>query len=99
MNLYIKNMVCHRCKLAVEDQLKKLGLHPLKVELGEVVLQEENLTATQQRQLSKNLKTLGFELLDDKRQKIIEKIKTLIIEAVHYNKHHTNKNYSNLISE
>jgi AraC-like DNA-binding protein len=99
MNLYIKNMVCHRCKLAVENELKNSGLHPLKVELGQVVLKEDILTAAQQKQLSENLTVLGFELLDDKRKKLIEKIKTIIIESVHYNKHQTNKNYSVFISE
>lgn len=99
MNLYIKNMVCHRCKLAVENVLKTLYLHPLKVELGEVVLKEDAISSQQQQQLSNNLKAIGFELLDDKRKKLIEKVKTLIIESVHYNKHQTNKNYSAFISE
>jgi AraC-like DNA-binding protein len=92
-------MVCYRCKLAVENELKKLKLHPLKVELGEVVLQEDTITAQQQQQLSINLKQLGFELLDDKRKKIIEQIKTLVIQSVHYNKEQPAKNYSNFISE
>ena len=43
MTLYIKNMVCHRCKLAVENELKKLGLHPMNIELGEVVIKEDKL--------------------------------------------------------
>jgi len=99
MTLYIKNMVCHRCKLAVESELKKLGLHPLSIELGEVVVKEDKLNKEQQKQLTVNLQQLGFELLDDKRKKIIEQIKTLIIQNVHYNKEPSAKNYSILISE
>lgn len=99
MNLFIKNMVCYRCKLAVENELKKLKLHPLKVELGEVVLKEDSITDEQRHQLSANLKQLGFELLDDKRKKIIEQIKTLIIQSIHYNKEQPAKNYSSFIAE
>ena len=67
-------MVCQRCKLAVENELKKLGLHPLKTELGEVLIKEDALSNEQQLKLSENLKILGFELLDNKRKKIIEQI-------------------------
>jgi len=99
MNLYIKNMVCHRCKLAVENELKKIGLTPLQIELGEVIVKEDAFESQQEQQLSENLKAIGFELLDDKRKKLIEKIKTLIVESIHYNKHPSNKNFSTLISE
>jgi len=92
-------MVCHRCKLAVENELKKLSLHPLSIELGEVVIKEDKLNKEQQKQLAVNLQQLGFELLDDKRKKIIEQIKTLIIQNVHYNKEQSAKNYSVFISE
>ena len=92
-------MVCYRCKLAVESELKKINLHPLKVELGEVVLQEDSITNHQQQQLSVSLEQLGFELLDDKRKKIIEQIKTLIIQSIHYTKKLPAKNYSTFISE
>ena len=92
-------MVCYRCKLAVENELKKLKLHPLKVELGEVLIQEDELINDQRLELSDNLKQLGFELLDDKRKKLIEQIKTLIINNIHYNKENTSKNYSSFIAE
>ncbi len=92
-------MVCHRCKLAVENELKKLKLHPLKIELGEVLIKEDTLNKQYQTQLANNLKQLGFELLDDKREKIIEQIKTLIIQSVHYNKKLPQKNFSTFISE
>ncbi len=99
MNLFIKNMVCHRCKLAVENELKKLRLHPLKVELGEVVIKEDSITNQQLEHLSNGLKQLDFELLDDKRKKTIEQIKTLIIKSIHYSKEQPQKNYSVFIGE
>lgn len=92
-------MVCHRCKLAVENELKKLQLHPLKIDLGTITLKEDLLTKEQQQQLAINLKQLGFELLDDKRKKIIEQVKTLIIQSIHYNKEQPAKNYSAFIAE
>ncbi len=92
-------MVCHRCKLAVENELKKLELHSLKIELGEVVLKEDSISKQQLQQLSSNLDALGFELLDDKRQKLIEQIKTLIIKSVHHSSEQPSKNYSVLIAE
>lgn len=99
MTLFIKNMVCHRCKLAVENELKKIGLHPLKVELGEVVLKEDLINRQQLQSLSNNLNNLGFELLDDKRKKLIEQIKTFIIQSIHYSQEQPHKNYSKLIAE
>jgi AraC-like DNA-binding protein len=92
-------MVCQRCKLAVENELSKLGLHPVKTELGEVIIKEDILNKEQESILSKNLKALGFELLDDKRKKIIEQIKTLIINTIHYNDQQPQKNYSSFIAE
>lgn len=92
-------MVCPRCKLAVENELKQLGLHPLKIDLGEVVIKEDELSKQLLQQLSANLNNLGFELLDDKKQKLIEQIKTLIIKSVHYNKEQPSKNYSTIIAE
>lgn len=78
MKLYIKNMVCSRCKMMVEAQLKSKGLRPLSVNLGEVKI-EGVLSKVQQSQLDTFLKTFGFELLDSKKIQSIEKIKTAIV--------------------
>ncbi|MBS1683995.1 MAG: helix-turn-helix transcriptional regulator [Bacteroidetes bacterium] len=83
MKLYVKNMVCKRCKMVVKDELVKFGLHPSSVELGEVVIQEE-LDEGQKEKLNTIMLSYGFELIDDKKSRIIEKIKTLIVELVHY---------------
>lgn len=98
MVLLIKNMVCHRCKLAVEETLRKVGLTPLRVELGEVTVAEQVITAEQREQLTNELTLIGFGLLDDRRSKLIEQIKTLVINEVHYNDEPTNEKYSHLIS-
>jgi len=81
MILYIKNMVCPRCVLAVEQELKKSTDKPFKVSLGEVAL-EERLSEKALQQFREGLQTLGFELLDDQRQRQIEKIKNLLIELM-----------------
>ena len=74
-------MVCNRCKMVVTSQLNNLDIHPLAVELGEVVLEQE-LTPGQKEQVEEALTSVGFELIDDKKSKLIERIKTLIIELV-----------------
>lgn len=95
----IKNMVCFRCKLAVEEKLKKLGLTPVQTELGEVTIAEKELTATQEQQLREELTKIGFELLDDKRKQIIEQIKSVIINEVHYSEEPSREKFSSLISK
>jgi len=81
MILYIKNMVCPRCVLAVEQELARVTDQPYKVTLGEVSL-ENPLPEQQLQQFKNNLESLGFELLDDQRQKQIEKIKTVLVSLV-----------------
>ena len=76
-------MVCSRCKMVVRSELEKLGLHPITVELGEVEIADLEINRLKE-DLLRNLKSLGFDLIDDKRSKTIEKIKTLIIDLVHY---------------
>lgn len=98
MKLYIKNMVCERCKLVVKNELLKLGLHPVSVELGEVELLE-SMSAKQQVQFNDNLRLLGFEQLDDKKSRIIEKIKNEIVKLVHHNAPHPKTNFSTHIQQ
>ncbi|MEZ2338133.1 helix-turn-helix domain-containing protein [Mucilaginibacter sp. RCC_168] len=83
MKLYIKNMVCNRCKMAVQTELEKAGLEPLSVELGEVAL-KKSPEAQQLQALEKSLTSLGFELIDNQKSRLIEQIKTEIIKLVHY---------------
>lgn len=97
MKLFIRNMVCDRCKMVVRSELEKAGVHPLSVELGEVAL-EDIPNAHQLELLNSALKHLGFELIDDKKSRIIEKIKTLIVELIHHNKEELSSNLSTYLS-
>lgn len=83
MKLYIKNMVSNSCKSIVKSELKKLGLNLLFIKLGEVEILE-NLVDEQRSQLNMNLQKMGFELMDNKKSMIVEQIKNMIIELVHY---------------
>ena len=98
MVLYIKNMVSLRCKMTVSKELKKLGLHHAAVDLGTVEI-FENITQQQRQDLKNNLRYYGLELLDDKKNILIERIKTVIIGMVHYSEEQPLTNYSNYISE
>ena len=81
MKIYIKYMVSNRCKMAVKEELKKLGLHYIVVDLGEVEIME-TITDEQRELLKAGLQNSGLELMDDKRAVLIEKIKNAIIEMV-----------------
>jgi AraC-like DNA-binding protein len=98
MKLYIKYMVSLRCKLMVKEELKKLGIHLVIVELGIVEILED-ITELQCQTLRENLLKLGLELLEDKKAILIEKIKSVIIEMVHYSDEMPKVNYSDYISE
>ena len=81
MTLHIKNMVCARCKMVVESELKRLGLDPLSIQLGEVVFDHE-LPAETIDSLKTALAKYGFELIADRRSQVIEQIKNLSIEYI-----------------
>jgi AraC-like DNA-binding protein len=98
MKLYIKYMVSLRCKMLVKEELTRLGLHYVNVDLGTVEIMEE-ITKQQQQQLKENLQKSGLELLDDKRSILIERIKAVIIEMIHYADDLPPVNYSDYISE
>jgi YesN/AraC family two-component response regulator len=93
MILYIKNMVCDRCIATVNFQLAQLGITGSKVKLGEVRLNED-LNILLIKTLDKNLKSCGFEILIDRKRKIIEKIKNAVIYIVHTSKEELKVNYS-----
>lgn len=91
-------MVSLRCKMLVKDELKKLGLNFVIVDLGMVEILED-ITMEQRVQLKKNLMKSGLELLDDKKSILIENIKNVIIEMVHYTDEIPKVNHSDYISE
>lgn len=98
LKLYIKYMVSNHCKLAVKDELKKLGLHFIVVDLGEVEIMEE-LSSDKREQLKSGLLIAGFELMDDKRAVLIERIINVIIEMVHHTTDIVKINFSDFLSE
>jgi YesN/AraC family two-component response regulator len=81
--IYIKYMVSQRCKLLVKDELMKLGIEYVAIDLGVIELSNP-ITTEQKVILRANLIKSGLELLDDKKSILIEKIKTLVIEMIHY---------------
>ncbi len=91
-------MVSQRCKMMVRDEFDKLGLRYTMIDLGVAEL-VENMTQQQYDQLKVNLLQSGLELLDDKRSILIEKIKNVITEMIHYTDMLPKTNYSDYISE
>jgi AraC-like DNA-binding protein len=95
--LFIKNMVCNRCIMVVQNELDKLGLDVKNITLGEVTLDKE-ITAGEKNKLDKALIPLGFKVIDDKKSRIIEKIKNVIIDLVHHQDNEIKTNLSDVLS-
>jgi len=103
--IYIKNMVCPRCIMAVKAIMNDCNIAPLSISLGEVQVEHE-LTPEKRAELSKQLKNVGFELLTDPRQQMVEQIRSCVIDwvAITFNRpklsvymqEHLNKEYSSL---
>jgi AraC-like DNA-binding protein len=91
-------MVSNRCKIAVKDELKKLGLHFIVLELGVVEIME-TISLEKRLLLKEGLLISGLELMDDKKAILIEKIKNIIVEMVHHSDETIKVNFSNFLSE
>ncbi|HEY4876800.1 MAG TPA: helix-turn-helix domain-containing protein [Puia sp.] len=98
MKLFLKYMVSIRCKMLVKAELEKQGLHYKTVELGEADL-EEDISPAQWHALNASLKKSGIELMDDKKSILLEKIKKVIIEQVHYSEERLQINFSDHLSQ
>ncbi|MFO8087378.1 MAG: AraC family transcriptional regulator [Bacteroidales bacterium] len=98
MKLYIKYMVSLRCKLLVKEELNKVGIKSAVIDLG-VVDVLEDITQEQREELSKNLLKSGLEVLDDKKSILVEKIKNVIVEMIHYADELPEIKYSDYISQ
>jgi len=83
--------------MVVKNELETLGLNPIVVELGEVEIKEDNINDIKER-LLKRLNSIGFDLIDDKKSKTIEKIKTLIIELIYNKSNNLSTNLSDYLS-
>jgi len=97
MKIFIKNMVCNRCIMVVKSELENLGYNPVSVELGEVTLNND-LSEAEKETVDSRLHELGFSLINDKKSKLIESIKTLIIELVHRQNSDLKTNLSDYLS-
>ena len=91
-------MVCIRCKMTVKAELEKLGIHYVSVDLGEADV-KENMSKEQLHLLDTGLRKAGLEIMDDKKSILVEKIKTVIIEMVHYTDEQIKINLSDYLSE
>lgn len=91
-------MVSLRCKMMVREELKKLGVRYITIDLGIVEIQED-ITKEIHDLLKINLLKSGLELLDNKKSILIEKIKDVIVEMVHYSDELPDVNFSEYISE
>ena len=98
MKLYIKYMVSLRCKMVLRDELKKLGLRYMELELGVVEL-PDGISPEQREQLRKGLLRSGLELMDDQKAILVEKIKIVIIEMIHYADELPEENSSDYLSQ
>jgi AraC-like DNA-binding protein len=98
MKLMIKNMVSLRCKMIVKSELEKLGLNATIVELGEVEIRDK-LPAKKQNELKAALLPFGLELMEDKKSILIEKVKNIVVEMIHYSDEPPTINFSHFLSE
>ncbi len=98
MRIYIKYMVSLRCKMVVKEELKALGIKHAIVELGMVDLLDD-LDPSQREKLKVALLKSGLELMDDKKAILIEKIKNVITELIHFTDEVPKVNFSDFLSE
>lgn len=91
-------MVCNRCIMVVQNELDKLDLSAISIKLGEVVFEKEPTTEEKQN-LAEALSALGFEVIDDKKSRMIAQIKNVIIDLVHHQDNDAKTNLSDILSE
>lgn len=98
MKLYIKNMVCIRCKMVVKQELKRRSLRYATVDLGEVDMIDE-ITGGQLTDLTAGLKKFGLEVMDNRKSILIERIKKVVVELIHYIEEPSKINFSDHLTE
>lgn len=98
MKFYIKYMVSQRCKILVRQELDHLGITKAKVELGVVDILED-VSMEQLKGLTENLKLSGLEVIENKKDILVERIKNVIVEMIHYSEELPKTNYSDFLAE
>ena len=91
-------MVCNRCILVVQNELDKLGIEATNIKLVETILKKD-LTTAEREALENVLDPLGFQVIDDKKSRMIEKIKNVIIDLVHHQDNDAKTNLSDVLSD
>jgi AraC family transcriptional regulator len=98
--LFIKNMVCQRCLIAVKKLVDSMGLQAESISLGEIKFSQGNLNSALKSKFESGLLELGFELIDDKKSKLIEDVKSKLIQMIHHGELIERKyNWSTILSE
>ncbi len=98
MMIYVKYMVSQRCKMMLRAELLKLGFSCRSLDLGRADTYED-LSAEQLSLLSVSLRKSGLEIIESKKAILIEKIKSIIIESIHYPDERIKVNFSSFLSE
>jgi AraC family transcriptional regulator len=96
MKIYVKNMVCRRCIMAVDTVFRNSGISPVSVSLGEVETEHE-ISSKDLKNIENKLNEIGFEIIEDHNSKIIEKIKTVIIDMISHSEDEPKFNHSEII--
>ena len=91
-------MVCQRCILLIKLEAEKLGLNPTNVLLGELELKEKDIPGNVLSAFDMNIQKLGFKRIDRKKDRVVEKIKNVIIQHIHHNNEIINKSWREIIS-
>lgn len=100
MKLSIRNMVCNRCIMFVTTTFTNHGYKPISVQLGEVLLNEKSIDKTALEKIKSDLNNAGFEIIDDKKAAIIEKLKNIIVDKIHHTDYFDMKfNWSKVLSD
>lgn len=96
MNYFIKNMVCNRCIMVVQQVFESLDYPPVRISLGNVETKDQ-IPNNKLEKLRKSLESYGFELIDDTKSRMIEKIKNTVVQSIHHSNEDLKINYSEYI--
>ncbi len=99
MKIFIKNMVCDRCKFVIKNIFEDMQLSPLSIEMGAVDFGEQVLTSSQLALINQAIVPFGFEVIDDKKSRQIEKIKKSIIDLIQNRDEFTTVKLSDFLQE
>lgn len=96
--LHIKNMVCPRCVMVVRQILEDLKIDYHQITLGEIEL-KNSINESARIKFSENLEKVGFSLIDDRKSRIIDQMKMLVIDRIHHPSEDSHFKWTELISE